>query len=77
MANHESGVDVLPHLLGVAELLGVPYKVRLDAFGRRCLDIETAGLQYIHEVAVTRGHHEVAEHIRQMLIHGEQVSDPE
>jgi hypothetical protein len=65
-------MDVLEILKRIAILLEIPVREGRDTFGQKFLDIDTRGLQYLHEVSVDRGHVEVAEYIRQMLARGEQ-----
>jgi hypothetical protein len=77
MKDHESDEATLTALAEIARLLDVPYQQTRDAFGRLCLNIEMDGLQYIHELAVQRGHVEVAAEVRQMLARGERVEGPE
>lgn len=59
--------DLIDTIMSCAHLMGVPCFKDVDTFGRVCLIIERAGLRRMHGKAVADGHHEVAEHIRQML----------
>jgi hypothetical protein len=75
-AGVDSSEDNAEVLVNVATMLGVEVHVGRDAFDRTYIDISHDGLRRIHDVALERGHLEVAADVRQMMVRAERRKKP-
>jgi hypothetical protein len=71
MTKHHPSREMVNILRDISDLLGVEMAEGTDSFGRTFVDIEIGGLRRMHDLALDRGHEQVAEDIRHMLATGE------